>query len=440
MAGGDGLDRTLVVVSDRSGETVETDALHRVLDGAFRDAGITGAGLARRFVVVTGPGSPLERLAAESGHRVVRADPGVEGAYSALAASGLAPAALAGADVEALLDDAERLSPALAQPYDNPALALGATLGASALGGRDKLVLADHGSGLPGFGGWAEQLVAESTGKDGRGLLPVVVEGVDAPGFELAPDVRRVVLGGRPDDPGPGRGSGTREAAVREAGLSVAGPLGAQFLLWEYATAVACRVIGVDPFDRPDARTSAEAAAALLRAEEGAAPTVVHRPPALVSGAVEVHAPEEALKGAKSLADVLEAVLDGVDDGGYLAVMAYLDRSGDAGAERLRALLASRGAEVRKHPAPVTFGWGPRCLHTAGQYHKGGPRNGSFLQVTGHNEADVAVPGRPYTLGELQLAQAFGDQRALRSLGRPVVRLHLRDRAEGVAQLAEALG
>ncbi|MFC6936248.1 hypothetical protein ACFQHO_42200 [Actinomadura yumaensis] len=111
VAGGDGLDRTLVVVSDRSGETVETDALHRVLDGAFRDAGITGAGLARRFVVVTGPGSPLERLAAESGHRVVRADPGVEGAYSALAASGLAPAALAGADVEALLDDAERLSP-----------------------------------------------------------------------------------------------------------------------------------------------------------------------------------------------------------------------------------------------------------------------------------------------------------------------------------------
>ena len=280
-----------------------------------------------------------------------------------------------------------------------------------------------------GFTGWAEQLVAGATGKQGKGLLPVVVEGVDSPGFALTDELRRVLLGRRPDEPGPGR----------EAGLSVAGPLGAQFLLWEYATAVATRVIGVDPFAEPDVSESAAATAALLRSEEGLAPTVVRTPPALVSGAVEVHAPAELLKGAGNLSDALDMILEAVPEHGYLAVLAYLDRSGDAGAAGLRALLAARGARLRKRPAPVTFGWGPRHLHTTGQYHKGGPRNGAFLQMTGAVTADVPVPGRPYTLGELQLAQAFGDLRVLRSLSRPTVRLHLRDRAEGIAQLRDAL-
>ncbi|WP_316043508.1 hypothetical protein [Actinomadura sp. CNU-125] len=331
--------------------------------------------------------------------------------------------------MEPLLEQAAALAATLRQPYDNPALTLGAALGSSALAGRDKLVIADHGSGLAGFGAWAEQLVAGALGKDGRGLLPVVVEDVRAPGFELAPDMRRVILGRRPDEPGPGR----------EAGISVAGPLGAQFLLWEYATAVAARVLGVDPFGEPDVRESAASTAALLRSEEGTAPTVVRRPPALVEGSVEVHAPEGALKGAATLAGALEAVLEAVPDGGYLAVLAYLDRRGDAEAAGLRALLAARAAKVRRRPVPVTFGWGPGHLHTTGQYHKGGPQNGTFLQVTGAVTADLPVPGRPYSLGELQLAQAFGDLRVLRSVGRPAVRLHLRDRPEGLARLADAL-
>ncbi|MEU8120885.1 glucose-6-phosphate isomerase [Spirillospora sp. NPDC049024] len=422
-----GLDRTLVVVAD---DGVEADALRRVFGRAFAEAGLEGADLAGRFVVVAEEGSDLQRMAEEAGHRFVPAEPDVDGRFGALGARALAPAMLAGADAEPLLDEASRLAAVLRQPYDNPALALGAALASSALGTRDKLVIADLGSGLDGFAAWAEQLVAGTMGKDGKGLLPVVVEGVDAAGFELTGDLRRVILGRRPDEPGPGR----------EAGVSVAGPLGAQFLLWEYAVAVACRVIGADPFAEPDTGESRESTAALLRSEEGAAPTVVHRPPELVEGAVEVHAPEDALRGAQTLTEALATVLEDVEDGGYLALLAYLDRSGDAVAAGLRPLLAARGAKVRKHPVPVTFGWGPRYLHTAGQYHKGGPANGAFLQITGAVTRDVPVPGMPYSLGELQLAQAFGDLRVLRSLGRPAYRIHLRDRAEGLAQLAAALG
>ncbi|QFG19986.1 glucose-6-phosphate isomerase [Actinomadura sp. WMMB 499] len=427
--------RTLVVVvDDPAGDGgadggTGVDALRRVFERALRDAGLAGADLARRFVVVAASGSAAERAAREAGHHVVEAEPDVDGRYAALDARSLTAPALAGADVGALLDQAAALAATLRQPYDNPALALGAALGSSALGGRDKLVIADHGSGLAGFGAWAEQLVAGALGKDGRGLLPVVVEDVEAPGFDLAGDMRRVILGRRPDEPGPGR----------EAGISVAGPLGAQFLLWECAVAVAARVLGVDPFAEPDVLESAGSTAALLRSEEGTAPTVVRRPPVLVEGAVEVHAREDALKGAATLAGALEAVLEAVPDGGYLAVLGFLDRCGDAEAAGLRPLLAARAAKVRRRPVPVTFGWGPEHLHATGQFHKGGPRNGAFLQVTGAVRADLPVPGRPYSLGELQLAQAFGDLRVLRSLGRPAVRLHLRDRAEGLAQLADAL-
>ncbi|WP_396448747.1 glucose-6-phosphate isomerase [Actinomadura sp.] len=421
------LARTLVVVV---GGGIEAQALRRVFARAFAEAGLRGGEAARRFVVVAEEGSDPARAAAEAGHHLVPAEPDVDDRFGALGARSLVPAALAGVDVDGVLDEASRLAGVLAQPYDNPALALGAALGSSALGGRDKLVIADHGSGLDGFAGWAEQLVAGATGKEGKGLLPVVVEDVAAPGFELAGDLRRVILGRRPDEPGPGR----------EAGISVAGPLGAQFLLWEYAVAVACRVIGVNPFDEPDTAESRASTAALLRSEEGAAPTVVRRPPELVEGAVEVHAPEDALRGARTLAEALEAFLADVPDGGYLAVLAFLDRSGDAAAAGLRPLLAARGAQLRRRPAPVTFGWGPSHLHTTGQYHKGGPLNGAFLQITGAVTGDVPVPGRPYSLGELQLAQAFGDLRVLRSLGCPAVRLHLRDRAEGLAQLAAALG
>jgi glucose-6-phosphate isomerase len=192
----DRLDRTVVVVASKSGGTVETDSHLRAYSHAFLDAGIDPT---ERIVIVTDPGSPLEARAREAGEEVVLADPNVGGRYSALSAFGLTPSLLAGADVERLLADARVLAGSLSDDEDNPGLELGAALGNGATQGRDKLVIADSGSGIVGFGDWAEQLVAESTGKQGKGILPVVVEGIDAPGFvEALPDTHRVVIGQAP--------------------------------------------------------------------------------------------------------------------------------------------------------------------------------------------------------------------------------------------------
>ena len=406
------LSRTVVVVSSKSGGTVETDSHRRAARAAFEAAGIDPA---QRVVVVTDPGSPLEKTARDEGSRAVfLADPDVGGRYSALTAFGLVPACLAGVDVAALLDEAAAVEPTLGEPEGNPGLALGAAIGAAAVGGRDKLVIADAGSGIDGFGDWAEQLVAESTGKQGKGVLPVVVESVDAPGTTPASDVHLVVLGGEP----PVEGTG------------VSGPLGGQFLAWEYATAVAGHALRINPFDQPNVQESKDNTNAILSGDRSPAGE-----PSFTDGAVEVYAPDELLGGAADLAGALQALLDTVPERGYLAVMAYLDRQADARAHELRALLAARLAHA------VTFGWAPRFLHSTGQLHKGGPQVGVFLQITGVVAQDLEVPGRDYTFGELQAAQAMGDLRALSERGRPALRLHLTDRAAGLdALLAAARG
>jgi glucose-6-phosphate isomerase len=410
----DRLETALVVVSSKSGSTVETDSHRRIYERAFAGLGLSPEQVARRFVVVTDPGSPLEKTADEAGYHVMLADPNVGGRYSALTAFGLVPAALAGADVTRLLDEADSVASMLAGTSDNPGLALGAALGGYALAGHDKAVLADCGSGLAGFGDWAEQLIAESTGKDGRGILPVVVEGEGAPGFSPGPDVHLIALG---DPAGP-------------VDTVISGPLGAQFLVWEYAVAVAGRLLGVNPFDQPNVTESKDNTRRLLAdAGDGPLPT---GEPAFTDGAIDVHGDADFIAGAADLAGLLDAVLWSLPESGYLAIMAYLDRAGDADAQRLRTALAART------PHPVTFGWAPRFLHSTGQYHKGGPQSGVFLQITGALAEDVEVPGEPYTLGRLQLAQALGDLGALSRRGRPAIRLHLRDRPAGIAQLLAA--
>jgi glucose-6-phosphate isomerase len=177
----DRLEATLVVVSSKSGSTIETDSHRRVYEQAFADLGLAAGEIARRFVMVTDPGSPLEAAARQAGYHVMLADPNVGGRYSALTAFGLVPTALAGADAARLLDEADAVLPTLALPDGNPGLELGAALGGYAQAGHDKVVLADCGSGWRGFADWAEQLIAESTGKHGRGILPVAVGGEDAP-------------------------------------------------------------------------------------------------------------------------------------------------------------------------------------------------------------------------------------------------------------------
>ncbi len=404
------LERTVLVASSKSGGTIETDSHRRVFEKAFRDAGIDPA---ERIIVVTDPDSPLDVSAREAGYRVFQADPDIGGRYSALSAFGLVPSALAGADVRRLLADAATVRAALADD-DNPALLLGAALGGAGMAGHDKVVLVDNGSGITGFGDWAEQLVAESTGKDGKGLLPVVLERIDGPGFEEAADVHRVALGG----------------SIDGVGTAVSGPLGAQFLVWEYATAVAGWAIGIDPFNQPNVAEAKAATSAVL--EEAGDGDLPEGWPLFTDGSVIVYGDGDLLDGVDTLPDALDRVLAAVPGNGYLAVMAYLDRQADADAAQIRIAFDERISH------PVTFGWGPRFLHSTGQYHKGGPANGVFLQITGAITSDLEVPGKPFTLGKLQLAQALGDFRTLTAHQLPVVRLHLTDRQAGLAELLAA--
>ncbi|KNX37224.1 glucose-6-phosphate isomerase [Luteipulveratus halotolerans] len=411
----DRLDRTVVVVSSKSGSTVETDSQRRVYEKAFTDAGIDPKD---RFVVVTDPGSPLDEEARTAGYRVVNADPQVGGRYSALTAFGLVPSGLAGADVEALLDQAEAITDVLAADDEaNPALRLGAALGGTSPL-RNKVLLIDAGTSAVGFGDWAEQLIAESTGKDGTGLLPVVVG--DAPAGELLDDELRVSL--LPED--------TEDAVAGEAAVGVSGSLGAQILLWEAATAVAGRLLGINPFDQPDVESAKKAARELLDggASGGDAP-------AFTDGAVEVRAlGGDWLGEASTVAEAVRALIGQLPEHGYLAVMAYLDRIADS------ALADVRVAFARATGRPVTFGWGPRFLHSTGQYHKGGAPEGVYLQITTTPHEDLAVPGRDFTLGDFIAAQAGGDAQVLAEHDRPVLRLHLTDHDDGLAQVMQVVG
>jgi len=299
-------------------------------------------------------------------------------------------------------------------------LELGAALGAAALAGRDKLILSDALSEINGLPDWIEQLIAESTGKSGRGILPVVSADPTGAADELV-----VAIGG-------------------EGAVEVGGPLGAQFLVWEYATAIAGRLIGIDPFNQPNVAESKANTAKILEAG------LPEETPVLIDGPVEVYG--EVPGKAGDLPEVLTALLSAIPGDGYLAVLAYLDRwaAFDAPTPERAALEELTEAWSAADPAtlrallavrtnrPVTFGWGPRYLHSTGQYHKGGPQNGVFLQITGAVADDLEVPGKPYTLGRLQLAQALGDAGALASRGRPTVRLHLTDRTAGVTHLLAA--
>jgi glucose-6-phosphate isomerase len=410
------LQRTVVVVSSKSGGTVETDSQRRAFVKAFTDAGIDAAS---RIIVVTDPGSPFQKLSEDEGYRkTFLADPHVGGRYSALTAFGLVPSALAGADVAELLDQAAEAAPALqSDDPENPALVLAAVLAASP--GRDKVIIAAAGSSIVGFPDWAEQLIAESTGKNGTGILPVAVKSLKAPELHSgASDLVAALLA-----------ADTSSASVASGTPTVVttGSLGAQILLWETATAVAGYLLGINPFDQPDVESAKKAARGLLDAQPKAEPA------AFSDGVVEVRGSEGLLDGVDTLEGAVDTLLGKLADDGYLAVMAYLD------SERDESLVAIRPALSAKTGRPVTFGWGPRFLHSTGQYHKGGHPQGVFLQITSTESIDVEIPGLPFTFGTLITAQAAGDAGVLAERGRPVLRLHLTDPAAGVQQLLSLL-
>lgn len=409
------LSRTAVVVSSKSGSTVETDSQKRVFEAAFESAGIDKRD---RIVVVTDPGSPMEQAAKEDGYRIFNADPNVGGRYSALTAFGLVPSGLAGANIRQLIKDAQTVAELLGSDDDNnPALILGAALGATPgeYGMRDKIGIVSEDSPIVGFGDWAEQLIAESTGKLGRGVLPLVLSPAAAELQSGLADLLAVRL--------------VAEAStVRGDEVAVSGSLGAQFVLWEYATAIASRLIGINPFDQPDVESAKIAARAMLTSRAPIAPAD------FAADGIEVRSRQFNLGGANSVQQAIAALLKTLDtDSGYLSIQAYLDRTSVESAAELRDLAA------KKSRRPVTFGWAPRFLHSTGQYHKGGPAQGVYLQIVSAAKSDIDVPGRDFSFGELIASQAAGDAKVLADLGRPVLTLTLSDAASGVELIKRAL-
>ncbi|RFA12657.1 glucose-6-phosphate isomerase [Subtercola boreus] len=415
------LEATALVVSSKSGSTVETDSQRRVYEKAFRDAGIDPAG---RIVVVTDPGSPLEVSAREAGYRVFTADPNVGGRYSALTAFGLVPSGLAGANISELLDEAEAIELYLANDdVDNPGLILGAAIaGTSPL--KNKLGIVSDGTHIVGFADWAEQLIAESTGKIGTGLLPVVL-GTGAPELKEGLDDLQIVRLVKDADQFhliPSRGH------RHDGEILVSGSLGGLLLTWEYAVAVAGRLLGINPFDQPDVESAKVATRGLLDAQ----PTP--EAPAFVDAGIEVRGTASVIGGVDTVAAALAGLLAETPADGYVAIQAYVDRLS------LPRLAELRDAVAATIDRPVTFGWGPRFLHSTGQFQKGGPLIGAFLQITENAAEDLAVPDRPFTFGQLIQAQAAGDASVLEQLGRPVLRLNLTSPSAGVSHLFDAVG
>lgn len=411
---GDRLATTAIVISSKSGSTVETDSQKRIYEKFFSDAGIDPL---ERIIIVTDPGSPLDAAARSTGYRVFNADPTVGGRYSALTAFGLVPSGLAGVDIAELLDEAEAMSLELAiDSPSNPGLVLGAAIaGTKPL--KDKLGIVPDGTHILGFGDWAEQLIAESTGKLGTGILPVVLD-VDSPELsEGLDDLQIVRLVGDWED--------TREVADGE--IEITGTLGAQLLTWEYATAVAGRLLGINPFDQPDVESAKIATRALI--DHPSAPSA----PAFTVGDIEVRGTADVVAGATDLAGAISALLSHLSDDGYVAIQAYVDRVAHPSLAALRDELAARAKR------PVTFGWGPRFLHSTGQFHKGGPAVGVFLQLTTVEDEDLQIPDRPFTFGQLIRAQADGDASVLADHGRPVLSLTLRNPAASIPLVFDAL-
>jgi len=395
-----------------------------------------------RFAAISDPGSALLAEAEAQGfRRAVESPIDVGGRFSALTPFGLLPMALMGADVNRVVEWARQLehecTPSL--PEDaNPAVRLGATLALLAKADRNKLTLTAS-PGLATFPLWVEQLVAESTGKAGEGILPITDEPLPAP---AACGVDRVFVHYRLDGDDDGV-TATALDALEEAGhpvirfdLPEPEALGGEFLRWEIATATAGALLGVNPFDEPDVAAAKQATSDLLerRTDRGEFPSP--EPAAVEEGLAVYGLDIEQGNRSASLSDALAHVLDPADGADYLAVLGYFAPSDerDEAVRRLRAELS------RRTGLATTFGYGPRYLHSTGQLHKGGPDGGVFIVLTADAVEDLTAAGEHISLGTLQRAQALGDVEALRTKGHRVARVHLGWQVEdGLARLTRAV-
>jgi transaldolase/glucose-6-phosphate isomerase len=421
------LANTLFIVSSKSGSTLEPNIFKQYFFQRVSELlGEDEAG--RRFIAITDPGSKMETIAeADSFRHIAHGVPEIGGRYSALSNFGIIPAAIMGVDVRRLLDCAERMAESCRPSVpaaENPGLVLGATLGACATRGRDKLTLIASPR-ISDFGAWLEQLVAESTGKHGKGIIPVDREPLGAP--EVYGDDRLfayIRLASGPD--------AAQDAAV--AALEAAGhpviridlddvhELGGEIFRWEFATAVAGAVIGINPFDQPDVEAS-KVATRKLTAEYERTGSLPPETPVFTQNGFHLFADERnaAVLGGDSFDDYIAGHLARIGPGDYVALLAYIEMT----PEHEQALESIRRTIRDRTGAATCVGFGPRFLHSTGQAYKGGPNSGVFLQITCDDALDVAVPGQRYTFGAVKAAQARGDLQVLADRGRRALRVHL---------------
>jgi len=410
--------KTVFIVASKSGTTLETLSHYRHF---WQQAGQKGG----QFIAITDPGTPLAEEATRRGfRRSFLNPPDIGGRYSALSYFGLVPAALCGVDLSGLLDRAATMTQACSPSVpigENPGAWLGAVFAEASKVGRDKITVVAPSS-LQSFGVWAEQLIAESTGKEGKGLVPVADEALGAP--EVYGDDRlfvRLALPGDDDEP-------SALAALSKAGhpvvtLKLSDPLaiGAEFFRWEYAIAVAGAILGINVFDQPNVQEAKDLTRKVL--SEG-------NPPAVGEGI------RWAGQQGATLEAAIQTLLGQVRAGDYVALLAFIAPS----AEHERALNAIRLAIRDKYRVATTVGYGPRYLHSTGQLHKGGPNTGVFLQLVGDDPVDLPIPGETFSFGVLKQAQALGDFQALRNHGRRVLRIQARDVAQGLVKIGNVTG
>jgi glucose-6-phosphate isomerase len=420
-----GPDGTLVLVSSKSGTTIETAGFAARAQALFPPA---------QIAAVTDPGSPLAEAAHVHGWRAAFANPAdIGGRYSALSLFGMVPAALCGIDVNRVWERARRMLEQckVADPIAaNPGALLAAFMGGMARTGRDKLTLLSVPP-LVALGDWIEQLVAESTGKNGNGVVPVVGETPGPP--EVYGDDRAFVVL-RLDGEAPDGIEGLTEAGHPLLTLDLDDPadLGAEFVRWEVATAAAGMVLGIDPFDQPDVQAAKDATRSLLEAYRrgGSLPAPA---PLVAEDGISLYGETENLGGDRpvSVEGGIRQLVELAAPGDYFALLAYVPSELQA-VERLQGI---RGRMRDQLGLATTLGIGPRFLHSTGQLHKGGPPSGLFLQVTADPRADLAIPGWEETFGVLVAAQALGDLQALHERGRRVLRVHLADLDAGLERL-----
>jgi glucose-6-phosphate isomerase len=439
--------RTLFIVSSKSGGTLEPNIFKQYF--YERAKALLGADeIGRRFIAITDPGSNMQRVAERDRfRRIFFGVPEIGGRYSALSAFGMVPAAVMGLDVGRFLratDEMVRACGPTIAAADNPGVVLGTILGVLGNRGRNKVTIVTS-PGIGDLGAWLEQLLAESTGKNGKGLIPVDGEPLGTPAVYGADRVFAYLrLESAPDASQDAAIDALERAGQPVVRIAVEEPynLGEEFFRWEMATAVAGSILGINPFDQPDVEASKVATRRLTEEYERTG-TLPPEQPILEDGGIRLFADAgnaTALAGAsggdQSLAAYIEAHLKRLSDGDYFALLAYVDMN-EAHAEPLRTMRhIVRDARV----GATCVGFGPRFLHSTGQAYKGGPNTGVFLQVTCDDAADLQVPGQKYTFGIVKAAQARGDFEVLAERGRRALRVHLGPDVEpGLKRLQDSI-